>query len=166
MKTLIVVRHAKSSWDEPGIPDLDRPLSKRGVRDAPFMAKVLHGIGFQADKLVSSPAKRALDTATFFAKEWKIPTASIAVDRGIYEAPPQRLLEIVRSLSDEWQTVFLFGHNPALTSFINLFAREYLANLPTCGIAHLESNIAAWSEWKEANARMEKLFFPKQYFTN
>lgn len=164
MKTLYAIRHAKSSWDEPGLSDLDRPLNSRGLRDAPFMAKLLYGKDIQIDRIISSPAKRALETAEFFAKQWKIPVSQIAIERSIYEASSSRILEIARSLSNDWETVFFFGHNPTFTAFINMFSKEYLANLPTCGIARIEVNTADWSGMSEKNTSLAELYYPKQYF--
>jgi phosphohistidine phosphatase len=164
MKTLYLVRHAKSSWTDPDLSDLERPLNKRGLRDAPFMAKLLYGNETPVDKLISSPAKRALETANFFARQWKISGSDIVVDSKIYEATPSLLFEVVRGLSDEWDTVFLFGHNPTFTSFINLFAKEYLANLPTCGIACLTTEASSWADMREDNSTLSGLFYPRQYF--
>lgn len=164
MKKLYIIRHAKSSWAETDLRDLDRPLNKRGMRDAPFMAKLLFGKGVSVDALVSSPAKRAFETAQFFAKQWKVPAGHLITEPRVYEATPTRLLEIVREFSNDWDTVFLFGHNPTLTSFINLFGSEYLANLPTCGIAYLESEVEEWSVLGNGNTRLVELFFPRQFF--
>jgi len=164
MKTLFVIRHAKSSWDEPGLSDLERPLNDRGLRDAPFMAKMLRGKGIPVDKLISSPAKRAHDTASFFAGEWKIHTSSVGVERAIYEASPAGLLDLVHAFSNDWETVFLFGHNPTLTSFVNFFSREYLVNLPTCGIVHLVSEAEKWDQFGVTTARVAALYYPRQFF--
>lgn len=164
MKKLYVIRHAKSSWSDTGLKDLDRPLNKRGMRDAPFMAKLLFGKGIEVDALVTSPAKRAYDTAQIFLKQWKAPSAQLITEPRVYEATPTRLLEIVREFPNEWETVLLFGHNPTLTSFINLFASEYLANLPTCGIAELDSTAEKWDSMGNHNTRLIDLYYPRQYF--
>jgi phosphohistidine phosphatase len=164
MKKLYVIRHAKSSWSDTGVKDLDRPLNKRGMRDAPFMAKLLYGKGIETDALVTSPAKRAFDTAQFFLKQWKASSNLLITEPRIYEATPTRLLEIVREFPDDWETVLLFGHNPTLTSFINLFASEYLANLPTCGIAELDSEADKWNIFGSNNTRLIDLYYPRQFF--
>lgn len=164
MKTLYIVRHAKSSWADPDLIDLERPLNKRGLRDAPFMAKLLYGKEVQVDKLISSPAKRAHETANFFAKQWKISPNQVLLDKQIYEGTPSRLLEKVHEFSNDWNTVFLFGHNPTLTSFINLFANDYLANLPTCGIARLEADVDDWRKIDNANTNLAELYYPRQFF--
>lgn len=164
MKKLFVIRHAKSSWSDTGLRDLDRPLNKRGMRDAPFMAKLLFGKGVEVDALVTSPAKRAYETAQFFLKQWKAPSSQLIAEPKVYEATPTRLLEIVREFPDEWDTVLLFGHNPTLTSFINLFAVEYLANLPTCGVAQLDSTADRWAGFGSDNTRLADLYYPRQFF--
>ena len=164
MKTLYIIRHAKSSWADPDLIDLERPLNKRGLRDAPFMAKLLHGKGVEVDKLISSPAKRAHDTASFFARQWKLPISKILLDRQIYEGTPSRLLERVHEFPNEWDTVFLFGHNPTLTSFINLYASEYLPNLPTCGVACLVCDADDWCKMDNNNTKVLDIHYPRQYF--
>lgn len=164
MKKIFVIRHAKSSWSDTGLRDLDRPLNKRGMRDAPFMAKLLYGKGIEIDALVTSPAKRAFDTAQFFLKQWKASSNLLITEPRVYEATPTRLLEIVREFPDDWEAVLLFGHNPTLTSFINLFANEYLANLPTCGIAELDSTAEKWALLGNNNTKLIDLHYPRQFF--
>ena len=95
MKTVFFIRHAKSSWEDPSLRDHDRPLNKRGLRDAPFMSKLLVGKGILADKIVSSPANRAYTTATSFAEAMKIAEEDILVRPAIYEAFPQEVLRVL-----------------------------------------------------------------------
>lgn len=164
MKTIFFIRHAKSSWEEPSLEDLHRPLNKRGFRDAPFMAKMLHGQGVKADHILSSPAKRALTTATFFAEAQDIPAEAIEVRPEIYHAYPDDLIELVHSLSDQWKTVFVFGHNPTFTSLVNRFTEDYIANIATCGIVQLDAKVDSWADFNERTARLSAYFYPKQFF--
>ncbi len=165
MKTIYFIRHAKSSWSDPTKDDHDRVLNKRGLRDAPFMAKALKGKGAQPDLLVSSSAVRARTTALYFAKEFEIPPEDLQIETDIYEAFPQQVLAVVQGLEDRYQEVGIFGHNPAFTSLINAFSQEYLANLPTCGIAKVVAAVDNWVDFDTKHGHLVELHFPKQYFT-
>lgn len=165
MKCVYFIRHAKSSWADASIGDIERPLNKRGLRDAPFMAKLLAGKGVKVDKVISSPANRAFTTAGYFAEEQGFSRDDILVKPEIYEAWTQDIIGIVQKLDNDWNTVLLFGHNPAFTSVVNLFADEYLPNLPTCGIVKIEADVEQWSGLNDQTGRMTDYFYPKQYFT-
>jgi phosphohistidine phosphatase len=121
MKTLVLVRHAKSSWDNPGLSDFERKLNKRGVRDAPYMGKVVKEKGIQPDLIVSSPAVRALTTAKFFAHALDYSEDQIDKRESIYTSGPRQILTIINHLDDELNTIMLFGHNPDLTTLFSLF---------------------------------------------
>lgn len=161
MRHLFLIRHAKSSWDNPGLRDFNRPLNDRGLRDAPKMAELLVASGIRPDLLVSSPAKRALTTAQFFAQALGIPEETIVRAPDMYEASPTDVLRIVSSLPDTASTVLLFGHNPTFTELANRFASAPLDNVPTCGIVHVESTAGSWGEFDEGNARVRNYMFPK-----
>ena len=162
MKKVYFIRHAKSSWDDPGLSDIERPLNKRGLRDAPFMSKMLKGKNANPDKLISSPANRAFTTATFFAKELNIPEQAIVVRKEIYHAYPEEVLNIIRNLSNSDNVVVLFGHNPCFTSLANQFSKEYIPNVPTCGIVKVEAQVKDWSDF-EKEGKLTAFYFPKQY---
>lgn len=161
MLNLFLIRHAKSSWDNPGLRDFDRPLNKRGLRDAPQMAKMLKKLGVQPDLIVSSPANRALTTARFIADGLGYPEASIVQNREIYEAYPSVILRIIGGLPDDKQTVFLFGHNPTFTDVANNFTDSYIDNIPTCGVVHIQSSANAWALFDGDNAQVKACYFPK-----
>lgn len=164
MKRIFMVRHAKSSWDDPSLRDIDRPLSKRGRRDAPFMAKLMVDGQPKPDALISSPARRAFDTARQFAKAWGWNKEDIMRDPEIYEAYHMDLLALIQRLEDAWDTVFIFGHNPAFTDFVNLFSGGgHIDNIPTCGIVALESTADAWKSFSTENSRVVQFYYPKQY---
>lgn len=162
MKEVYFIRHAKSSWKDAGLSDIERPLNKRGLSDAPFMSKVLKGKNVQPDKLISSPANRAFTTATYFAKELNIPEQVIVVRKEIYHAYPEEVLNIIRNLSNSDDVVVLFGHNPCFTSLANQFSDEYIPNVPTCGIIKVEAKVDQWSDF-EKEANLTAFYFPKQY---
>lgn len=161
MRKLFLVRHAKSSWDQPGLRDFDRPLNNRGQHDAPRMAKVLKKMGIQPDLLVSSTANRALTTARFFAEGLGVPEADIVKKQDIYEAYPSVILRIISGLPDSANTVFLFGHNPTFTDVANEFTEDYIDNVPTCGVVYIESSAATWADVYEGNTRVRACYFPK-----
>lgn len=162
MRTLFLIRHAKSSWDNPGLRDFDRPLNKRGIHDAPKMAKTLEKQGIKPDLLVSSPAKRALTTALFFAETFGVADEAVLRNEDIYMASPREILKIISQLPDSAQTVFLFGHNPTFTEVANHFSDDFIDNIPTCGVVQIESPADVWKEFSEGNATVKACFFPKE----
>lgn len=163
MRTLYLVRHAKSSWGNPGLRDHDRPLNDRGLHDAPRMARLLVEHGVQPDLLVSSPAKRALTTALFFAEAFGIADDAVERNPDIYEAFPQEILRIISQLPDAAETVLLFGHNPTFTDVANRFSEDdFLENVPTCGVVKIASSAASWKEFYEGNSKIAACYFPKE----
>jgi len=164
VKKLFIIRHGKSSWNNPDLQDFDRPLNKRGMRDAPFMAKMLVGQGVKPDQIISSPANRALNTAINFAKENGLEADDIVIKHEIYEAYPEVLLQLVHQLSDDLNTVFMFGHNPGFTYLANTFEGQYIPNIPTCGIVCIEAEIDNWKKLSADTGRIAAFYFPKQYF--
>ena len=165
MKKLFLIRHAKSSWDFPDLPDFERTLNKRGKRDAPFMGKILYKQNIIPDSIITSPAVRALTTAEIFAKELGFPKKDIVRNKNIYDCGLGDLEDIVQSIPDEYSTVFLFGHNPAVTSYSNHLGDKYIDGLPTCAVVGIELNI---NNWKAAERNTGKTFlfeYPKKYFS-
>ncbi|MFN0212685.1 MAG: SixA phosphatase family protein [Saprospiraceae bacterium] len=163
MRTLYLIRHAKSSWGNPGLRDHDRPLNERGMHDAPKMAQLLVQQGVTPDYLVSSPAKRALTTALFFAEAFKIDATEVVREPNIYEAFPQEILRIISALPDSSNTVLLFGHNPTFTEVANHFVEDdYIENVPTCGIVKITSTAESWRDFYEGNAKVAACYFPKE----
>lgn len=163
MKTLFLIRHAKSSWDNPSLKDFDRPLNKRGFRDAPFMARMLAKKMSAPDKLVSSPAKRAFTTATYFAEAFGIHGDDIHQDVAIYEAYTTELLYIINRLDPSWDTVCLFGHNPGFTNLANQFTDEVIPNIPTCGIVQISGAIKDWQDFRPDKVALRAFYYPKQF---
>lgn len=132
MKKIILIRHAKSAWDNPWQDDFDRPLAERGLRDAPEMAHALKSREIQVDLICSSPAKRAHQTASLTAEVLNYPEKKIHWEKSLYHASASQLLHFIQSQSDQIQTLILVGHNPGLTELIN-FLGVKLDNLPTSG---------------------------------
>jgi phosphohistidine phosphatase len=146
MKNLLLIRHAKSSWDDASLSDRERPLNKRGKRDAPYMGKLLWKTGFQPDVVLSSPAKRALKTAKLIAEEIDYPKKKIDIREDIYAQGVEALLEIVAGLDDDWERVALVGHNPALTDLANRLSGAEIDNIPTCGLVLVEFVRPHWGD--------------------
>ena len=166
MKKLFIIRHAKSSWANSSLPDHQRPLNSRGLRDAPFMGKLLQKTGAQPDLLLSSPANRAFSTACFFAEAFGIPEMEIRKEERIYDAFPSDMVDIIQSLPADLETVFVFGHNPTFTSLANKYAERQIANMPTCSIAQVEADVKNWKDFSPGSAKVVAFHYPGQYFKN
>lgn len=165
MKTLYVVRHAKSSWDHPDLADFDRPLADRGENDAPRMGGRLKEYKQFPDLVVTSSAVRALNTAKIISKAIGFPVESIITNRKIYHADSETLLEIVRKFPDEKECVMLVGHNPGLTYFVNKLIDQDIENIPTCGIIRAELKITRWGSFKWGCGKMISFDTPKSLGT-
>ncbi len=146
MKTLYIVRHAKSSWDYPYLSDFDRPLNKRGQRDVPDMGQRIANEGILPDLILSSPANRAITAARGIAAKIGYPDQRIEEDRNIYHAGTSTLKRIVANISDMHDSAMIFGHNPGFTWLINDLCNFYLDNLPTCAICGIEFDINSWKD--------------------
>ncbi|NNG25998.1 MAG: histidine phosphatase family protein [Ignavibacteriaceae bacterium] len=162
MKTLYLVRHAKSSWKHPELSDFERPLNKRGKNDAPFMGKLLAEKGVNPELVISSPAKRASSTAKIIASELNYVKEKIIFDKNIYEGTGRRLLEIISGIQEKYNFVMLFGHNPGLTVLSNNLSDHFIDNIPTCGIVALEFS-KSWSDIKLNSAKFLFFEYPKKY---
>jgi phosphohistidine phosphatase len=160
MKTLVLIRHAKSSWKDAALNDHDRPLNKRGQSDAPAMAKLLAD-KITPDKVYSSTAVRARKTALSFAEEWKIKKKKIEFTGSIYEASVTRLMELIQSFDEEWSIVAMFGHNPAFTDLVNQLGNAAIDNMPTCSVAIIDFEEAHWAKLPASKGRLRHFLYPK-----
>jgi phosphohistidine phosphatase len=158
MKTLYVVRHAKSSWDDVNSADFERGLNDRGKRDAPRMGKRLKEKGIHPDVMVSSPAKRALSTAKRLAEILKYPLEKIKTESKLYHANDDSILSVVQNIKDKHDVVLLLGHNPGLTDFVNAIAEVEINidNVPTCGVVAFSLQV---DSWKNVNWKSGKFLF-------
>ncbi|MFW5700881.1 MAG: SixA phosphatase family protein [Cyclobacteriaceae bacterium] len=161
MKTLYLVRHAKSSWDY-DLNDFDRPLNKRGEFDAPLMGKTLSDKGIKPDYLLSSPASRAIKTATIIAEKIKY-DLPIGTLHTLYHASAANMLQVVRNINNEIKTLMIFGHNPGLTSFANQLTTEPVENIPTCGIYAVKFAVEKWHEIAIKKGKPFFFDFPKNH---
>ena len=145
MKTLFLVRHAKSNKDDPDLADVDRPLAERGRKQAPEMGKRLAKRHAKPDRLLSSPALRALATAQAIADEIGYARADIAVDDRLYASSANRLLVVIRELDDALDSAMLFGHNPEFTELAHRLSSD-IVDMPTCAVAEFRFDTAKWSD--------------------
>lgn len=162
MRLLTLVRHAKSSWEQPTLDDFERPLNERGERDAPRMAELVKRALGVPDRLVSSPALRAITTARVFAEAFGVAAADIDEQPRIYEASPDTLLSLVQRLDDGDRHVMLFGHNPGLSELAHGLARCGFDDLPTCAIVQIGFDAKLWSDVDERGGTQRFYAFPKQ----
>ena len=161
MKTLFLIRHAKSSWDDTALPDKDRPLGDRGRRDAPKMGKRLAKRDVKPDLILSSPARRALTTAEIVAKKLDYKLKDIVVDDRLYAGAVHDLLNVIHKLGDKPKRVILFGHNPELTEFAHRLSSE-ITHMPTCAVAEFTFNAKSWSNIGKAKLAKVALDYPKK----
>jgi phosphohistidine phosphatase len=164
MKTLFLIRHAKSSWAAVGLRDFDRTLELRGHNDAPRMAKYLKNLGFKPDLIVTSPAMRARTTAEYFAREFNISTESIDNQQDIYEADERTIAHIIHELPESANTVLMFGHNPTFTYIADSYSKKHrFENIPTCGIVQIQSDTegSPWETFNPKTAEVKGFWYPK-----
>ena len=160
-KELFLVRHAKSSWDDPTISDHERPLNERGYRNAPEMGRRLSDRGVSPHALISSTALRACTTAEIMAGLLNCPKDQIVLDRALYHASATELQEYLGGLSDDHTSVMLFGHNPGMTRVVSHLYGLALDNLPTCGVVHLQFSTESWAEASRSMPSEATIDFPK-----
>ena len=157
-KILFLVRHAKSSWEDISQKDFDRPLNERGKNDAPAMAKrIRKDRELALDAIVSSPAKRALSTAKYFAKEFRLKKKHLLEIPALYEPTIEAFYNTVINLDDDYNTVALFSHNPGITAFTNQLTNVHVDDMPTCGVFAVRVLANEWKDFQ--HAEKEFLFF-------
>ena len=162
MKTLVIVRHGKSSWDNPGLSDHQRPLSKRGLKDAPLMGARLAESGPPVDRVISSSATRALTTAELVTHEMGLPWDEIQIEDALYHATEEDMIDLINEQDDYLDGLMLFGHNPGMTYLVNDLSDLDLDNLPTCGVVVLQFDVESWSEIGDGIALTAEIDYPKK----
>ena len=160
-KLLYLVRHAKSSWSDPSLSDRDRPLNKRGRRSAPDMGRRLAAQDHLPELIISSPAKRAFSTARKIAKELGYERSEIMTDESLYFSGTGGMLEFLENLDDGYQKVMIVGHNPAMTTLLNILSGSSIDNMPTCAVAVIDYHMASWSELRSIEGQLLVYDFPK-----
>ena len=158
MKNLILIRHGKSSWNAP-LLDYERPLTDRGIRDAHLISQSAISILPKSFTIYSSSAKRASETAIIFAQNFSFPLESIQFEESLYTFDVYQLEHIVRNINNEYETVILFGHNAAITNFVNKFGDVYIENVPTSGLISFMFDCSTWNEIMKG--RITNVLFPR-----
>ena len=159
---LLICRHAKSSWQEPHLHDFDRPLNKRGERDAPEMGRRLAQQEVRPDLIMSSPAVRALATALHYARQLGIPPEQIRRNPAQYAASTSKLIELIRTVDPGVHTLMLVGHNPESTSLANELGGLSIENIPTSGIVALAFSGCTWADLAAGSGTLLFFDYPKK----
>lgn len=160
MKTLFVLRHAKSSWDNPDWSDFERPLNSRGLDASRFIGELIYKRNLQPQIIVSSPAKRAKQTAVL-VKELAGISKPINFDERIYEASPLTLFNLIREFDEKEESVLIIGHNPGFENLVRILTGETVT-MPTAGLAKINLDIKKWSELEASSNELEFLIRPKE----
>lgn len=161
MKTLLLIRHAKSSWAEPGMDDYDRPLNDRGKKDAPEMARRLRSMNVLPDLLITSAAKRARKTAEAFAEELHIKEKHFIELKELYLAGRHDFLSVIKKIPDTSAVVAVFSHNPGITEFANSLTQTRVDDMPTCSVYALTIECDTWKEFESAEKKFLFFNYPK-----
>lgn len=159
MKTLILVRHGKSSW-EYSVNDKDRPLKERGINDAHLVSTNFVTQDLKIDAIFSSPANRALHTCMIFLRQMHFNLEEFQVTRLLYDFSGDYVLQFIKELNNDLETVMIFGHNHAFTHIANSLGNTYIDNVPTTGLVVLEFDTDDWS--KVSKGKTKQTIFPKQ----
>ena len=160
-KLLYLVRHAKSSWSDASLSDAQRPLNKRGRRSAPEMGRRMVAQGHRPDLIISSPAKRARMTSKRIAKELEFAKSDILIDQDLYFAGVRNMLNVLEVLDNDYEKVMIVGHNPSMTSFLNMLCDTSVVNMPTCAIAIVGFEIETWGDLSMAEGELLGYDYPK-----
>lgn len=161
MKELILVRHAKSSWDNPSLKDFDRPLNERGKKDVITMSERLASRKIHPDLLIASPAKRTQATAKAFAKTLEINSNEIVLVPSLYQALPPEFYKVIKNIDNTKQCVLMFTHNTGLTDFANELTSVHIDNIPTCGIFAIKADCTNWKDFAKSNKQFWFFDYPK-----
>jgi phosphohistidine phosphatase len=164
MKYILLLRHAKSSWDDPTLEDFDRPLAKRGLKDAPRMGAFARKTGYAPDLIISSPAERARQTAKLFSAKAGLDENKIQWNKDLYYGSASDYLEAIKHCGDEVDTAMLVGHNPKIEETVSLFCgrgNSYSAKMPTAALVCIEHPAVAWEQIRSGTGRMKWMVIPK-----
>ncbi|MEM7431320.1 MAG: histidine phosphatase family protein [Pseudomonadota bacterium] len=161
MKTLTIVRHAKSSWKDHGLSDRERPLNRRGKRDAPMMGKRIAEHGIRPSQITSSPAVRAWTTAKVVAAELGYPLEFLQREYDLYLASLDNILDVIVSQDNGFNSLMLFGHNPGLTQFANYLQPGITNNLPTAGVLSVSFESDDWNLYERPQTELVLYDYPK-----
>ena len=161
MKTLYIVRHAKSSWEYDGIKDIDRPLKKRGINDAYLISSVLEKKIESPSVFVSSCANRALHTALIFSYAFNFPLAHIKISKSLYSFSDGYLIKTIKALDNGFDSAIIFSHDHGISDFVNAYGHKEIDHVPTCGVVGIKFKTDHWKNIKNGKTLFTE--FPKHY---
>ena len=156
MKTLYIVRHAKSSWNYDSVKDIDRPLKERGINDAHLLSKYLAEEIKRPDVFLSSSANRALHTAVIFCENFGYPLSNLKIKRQLYSFSDGYLVKTVKALDDSFNSAIVFSHDHGINSFVNKFGNKPIAHVTTCGVVGIKFDTKHWKEIKKENTILDE----------
>lgn len=161
MKTLYIVRHAKSDKEYDKLEDIDRPLNSRGYTDAHAMAAKLNDNMKKPELIISSPAVRALSTALIFSRKFKYDPKKIILEEKLYETDYNEYMEVINQANDSFDSIMIFGHNSTITALVNTLTNPFTENVPTCGVTAIAFNVNHWNEVIKNKGKLVLYDFPK-----
>ncbi len=161
MKTLYIVRHAKSSWEYDGIEDIDRPLKRRGIKDAHLISSYLAETIKKPDVFVTSSANRALHTAIIFCDNFGYPLSNLYIKKQLYNFSDGYLVKTINALDDNFDSAIIFSHDHGINTFVNKYGSKPIAHVPTCGVIGIEFDTAHWKKLKKGTTTL--IEFPKNH---
>lgn len=161
MKTLYIVRHAKSSWKYDGVKDIDRPLKERGIEDAYLISKFLTKEIKRPDVFISSSANRALHTAIIFCENFDYPLANLKLKKQLYSFSDGYLVKTIKALDDSFDSAMIFTHDHGINTFVNTFGNKPIAHVSTCGVIGIQFENKHWKSIKKGKTVLVE--FPKNH---
>lgn len=164
MKTLYLMRHAKSSWEDKNIEDIDRPLNERGNRNAPFMGQIMQQNGILPEEIITSSAERNLATLRHICPIIDFPFSNVKVDYNLYNAPVATIIMTIKEVPEYINSLMIVGHNPGMTDLVVYLSGTPIDNIPTCGIVELHYPRKSWMEIDLGTCEFKRFEYPKKYF--
>jgi phosphohistidine phosphatase len=161
LKSLLLVRHAKSDWADASLKDFDRPLNDRGKRDAPVMAHRMLDKKIKIDAFIASPAKRAKKTAELFASEYRKDKKEVIFFEELYLADPESFFKVIEQTDDDFSSIAVFSHNEGITQFANQLSDVRVDDMPTCSIFAVKMKLKKWKDFREAEKEFWFFDYPK-----
>jgi len=161
MKTIYIVRHAKSSWEYDGIEDVDRPLKKRGIKDAYLISKVLKEKISKPDSFIVSSANRAMHTGVIFCNVMGFPMANLKINKSLYSFSDGYLVKTIKALDNAYDSAIIFSHDHGINTFVNSFGSIPISHVPTCGVIGIEFETEHWKNIKSGKTVLKE--FPRHH---
>jgi len=162
MKTIYFLRHAKSSWRDDALSDIDRPLNKRGLENTPMMARHFRKLKVKPQLIIASPSKRTMTTALMIAERIGYEEKNIKIDMELYGANVAQIAQLIYYLDEPLNKVMLVGHNPAFTLLVDYFTGKPIDNMPTCGLVQIDFAVNSWHDVVPKAGKLELFEYPKK----